>query len=435
MCQPAFKYKQFLGEKTMKKLLLLSVVLTILVALPLLATAEETVKLTMTYWNPETKDIMEALTTKFMKENPNISVELQQIPGTDYINVLKTRFLGGSGPDVYLWFGSMAWQNGKDGFFADITDEPFVDNIIDSYKQGSTSYQGRLYAVPLNSWANGVIYNKQIFEDAGVTEIPKTYSEFLAACEKIKNMGITPFARGAKDFWTGWHELGPLNSLIFVENPSFHKDRYEGKFTFQTSETFKNHLHRYIDLIDKGYIDKGVLGVNHGQAMQSIAAGRAAMVMGISVFYAEIKAANPDIELGIFQLPAENGKVAPITDIDKAIGYWPETKHPEEAKKLVAFWASPEVNKMFCDATQMIPGIKGVEVDFDEPLANLVKELASAETIFPRLSFPWTQPVQDYYTTAIQELHSGQVDLDQMLSGMDKVYEENRELIEPELLK
>jgi hypothetical protein len=41
----------------------------------------------------------------------------------------------------------------------------------------------------------------------------------------------------------------------------------------------------------------------------------------------------------------------------------------------------------------MIPGIKGVEVDFDEPLANLVKELASAETIFPRLSFPWTQPV------------------------------------------
>ena len=77
------------------------------------------------------------------------------------------------------------------GAFADLT--PFMDEV--RHRPGQdvpasaaadyTQYEGNQCALPLLSDAYGLYYNKDAFEAAGITEPPKTMSEFDAAAEKL----------------------------------------------------------------------------------------------------------------------------------------------------------------------------------------------------------------------------------------------------------
>ena len=60
-----------------------------------------------------------------------------------------------------------------------------------------------LYDLPLGLNVEGFWYNKAVFEAAGLdpNSPPKTWDEFLAACEAIKATGIAPIAQGGADQW------------------------------------------------------------------------------------------------------------------------------------------------------------------------------------------------------------------------------------------
>ena len=62
------------------------------------------------------------------------------------------------------------------------------------------TYDGEIYAVPLNIAAACVFYNKDIFEEAGV-DVPETYDELLEVCEAIKEAGYTPITISAGTAW------------------------------------------------------------------------------------------------------------------------------------------------------------------------------------------------------------------------------------------
>ena len=48
----------------------------------------------------------------------------------------------------------------------------------------------------------GCFYNKDVFEEAGITELPTNWDEFTAVCEKIKAIGKTPLYYSGSDSWT-----------------------------------------------------------------------------------------------------------------------------------------------------------------------------------------------------------------------------------------
>ncbi len=48
-------------------------------------------------------------------------------------------------------------------------------------------YGGQVYGVPSTATTQGIVYNKKVFEDAGVTDVPKTPDEFIDALKKIKD--------------------------------------------------------------------------------------------------------------------------------------------------------------------------------------------------------------------------------------------------------
>lgn len=64
-------------------------------------------------------------------------------------------------------------------------------------------YDGLVYGVPSTGNAQGVVYNKRVFEEAGVTELPKTPDEFIAALQAIKayDETIIPLYTNYADGW------------------------------------------------------------------------------------------------------------------------------------------------------------------------------------------------------------------------------------------
>ena len=85
---------------------------------------------------------------------------------------------------------------------------PLDDYLADGWKDTFTSdavfsqmtYDGKIYAIPLNIAAACAFYNTEMFEAAGV-EVPKTWDEMLDACEKLEAAGYTPITISAGTAW------------------------------------------------------------------------------------------------------------------------------------------------------------------------------------------------------------------------------------------
>ena len=80
-----------------------------------------------------------------------------------------------------------------------------VDELKEKYKEDflyAKYFDGNVYGLASTINAQGIVYNKKVFADAGITELPKTPEEFLAALQKIKdNTDAIPYYT---NFAAGW---------------------------------------------------------------------------------------------------------------------------------------------------------------------------------------------------------------------------------------
>ena len=91
----------------------------------------------------------------------------------------------------------------------------------DSFNQvmlDSCNKDGAYYAIPWDYSSKEVVYNKNVFEQAGITELPTTWDEFLDVCQKIKDIGVTPLAVGNQYSWVVCHFMTTLNGKLVPED-------------------------------------------------------------------------------------------------------------------------------------------------------------------------------------------------------------------------
>ena len=130
---------------------------------------------------PSLKDINK----RFHEKYPNITIEYENAPVDQYQTLIRTRLASGDAPDIIGVFPG-TWKDPfvKAGYLMDLSDRPWVSRLQDGAKN-MESKDGKVYGLPLDQNAIGVIYNKKILKDLGLS-IPKTWDEFLQVSDKIK---------------------------------------------------------------------------------------------------------------------------------------------------------------------------------------------------------------------------------------------------------
>lgn len=179
-----------------------------------------------------------------------------------------------SAPGMFTWWGGYQLQTLVDnglvedltGLWKDyITPAGVSADIADAF-----TYDGKIYAAPYSILYNVLLYNKEVFDKAGVKE-PETFDEFLDVCEKLKASGVTPIAF-KNDSWAGfiWFQ-----SLIAAYEPQLYQDLCDGTAKY-TDERVVNVMNIWKDMIDKGYFTKPI---SITDMEKQIANGEIAMIL------------------------------------------------------------------------------------------------------------------------------------------------------------
>jgi len=97
-------------------------------------------------------------------------------------------------------------------------------------------YGGDVYGVPSTATTQGIVYNKKVFEEAGITELPKTPDEFIDALQKIKdNTDAIPLYT---NYFAGW-TMGAWDA--YIGNNATGDSTYMNQKFLHTKDPFKDY--------------------------------------------------------------------------------------------------------------------------------------------------------------------------------------------------
>ncbi|MFT4107133.1 MAG: ABC transporter substrate-binding protein [Lacrimispora sp.] len=240
---------------------------------------------------------------------------------------------------------------------------------------------GALKSIPYQPNVFAFFYNQTIFDEAGVTAVPKTWAELDAACQKIKDAGYTPIT--CDDAYIvsmfGYHMsrlIGEPETEVVVK-----EGKWDDPSVLKTAQAYES-------FAQKGYFSETIASnVWPAGQNQELALGTAAMYLNGSWLPNEVKdMAGDDFKWGCFSYPAVDGG----KDGTNAANYGAQvlainknSKNGENAFKLIEYITQGEFDKKMSELSMGIPA--------DSRNTEWPAQLASVKPVMDSLSvrYPW----------------------------------------------
>jgi raffinose/stachyose/melibiose transport system substrate-binding protein len=305
----------------------------------------------------------------FEAKNPNIKVKFAPTAPTAYDAALNAKLEAGTAGDLITCRPfDLSLKLFGAGRFVDLTNMPGMENFGPAARTAWSSDDGATtFCVPINSTISGFIYNKNIFDELGLTE-PNTEDEFFALLEKIKTDGnYVPLATGTADQWEsttmGYDNIGPN----YWHGEEGRKALIAGtqKLTDEPWVAPLRTLKRWAD-----YMGDGFEARSYPDSQNIFTLGRAAIFPAgsweISVFEAQA-----DFPMDAFRPPLQQaGDKCFILD-HPGMGMAVNTASPnkEAAMKFVEWMATPEFAQLLVSALPGFFSLSNHDVKIENPLA------------------------------------------------------------------
>lgn len=164
---------------------------------------------------------------EFQKLYPNVTISFEGI--TNYADDMTTRLTSGDWGDICM-IPTTVNKSEFSTYFEPICN---YDDMKDSYEfLGDKMFDGKVYGIASMGNAMGIVYNKSVFEKAGISELPTTPDAFLDDLKQIKDKTdaiplYTNYAAGwtltAWDSYIGGTATGDAdymnNTIVHQANP------------------------------------------------------------------------------------------------------------------------------------------------------------------------------------------------------------------------
>lgn len=288
---------------------------------------------TITYCNFNSsggnEETLSKMVAAFESEYPNIKVEVETIGYSDYFTQMQTRVAGGTAPDCYeLNIENFAAYANK-GLLAEISGVDVTG--LNETALGAFNVGGKQYGLP-ESFSNVVlIYNKDLFDQAGVAYPTDdwTQDDLQAAAEKIRALG--------DDIYGIWQPI-TYNEFFKVAKQYGGGLLNEDKtaFTINSPENLKA-AQTLVDRVLVSNVQPNAAQQGGMGDWDMFMSGRLGMIpTGIWAFQTFTE--NCDFDWDIVVEPGSTQKATHF--FSNCVVMNPETKHPEEVATWLAWLAS-----------------------------------------------------------------------------------------------
>lgn len=230
--------------------------------------------------------------------------------GEQAMTVLRARVTAGDPPTAVQMLGYDIQDWAKQGVLANLDDiaaKDGWDKVVPAALQKFSKYDGHWIAVPVDVHStNWVWANKKLLDSLGIAQ-PKTWDDFVAALQKVKDAGKIPLAMGGQP----WQEATMFDGVVLsVGGPDFYKKAFIDLDPAtlggpQMVEAFKR-----MDQL-KGFVDPNFSGRDWNLATAMVIKGDAAFQMMGDWAKGEFLRANmkPGVDFMCFRTPGTEGDV------------------------------------------------------------------------------------------------------------------------------
>jgi len=332
--------------------------------------------------DPAPKKAFEMVISKFEAANPDITVKWNLFDHEGYKTSIRN-FLTADAPDVAAWYAGNRMAPFVNAGLFEAVDDVWADagyNETLASTAPSMTIDGKKWGVPYTYYQWGVYYRKDIFADLGIAT-PTTWEEFMAACAKLKENGVTPITIGTKYLWTAAGVFDYLN--LRTNGYEVHNDLTAGKIKYSDPRIQKV-FDYWEELVRPGYFIENHAAMSWQEALAPMIQGDAAMyVMGnFSVEQFKVGGLDVDNKLGFFQFPEITPGLPKAEEAPTDTFHIPaNAKNKDDARKFLAFIAQPEIQTEWNKILGQLPVSNKAEVADDPFLKAGFEVLNNAQGI------------------------------------------------------
>ena len=326
-------------------------------------------------------------------------IEARNVPSTEnYQQVIRSSLQTDSTTDIVKWWSGYRLQDlARGGGLADLTDvwdEAVEQGWVNPDTAPSFSYDGTVYGLPMYKSYWVIYYNKQVFEDLGLS-VPTTWDEFISNNEAIRDSGVTPLFATQEAGWTSFIWFGEILSRL---DPEFYVDLMNGDASY-TDEPAQEALRIWSELYASDFFTAPDVAWDNEPAL--FQDGTVAQVpMGTWRNGIFVQNGMTDEDYGAYLLPmVEEGAQQAVITESGVLAVAKNAPNAEATLETMAQWLNPDVQEVWVNTIKDTSANPEVVTD-DAVLATVTKQVTAAAPI--ELERYWEASPPRLIETAVQ---------------------------------
>lgn len=283
--------------------------------------------ITMWTGNAHSKNVMEKLVDSFNNnQGKELGIYFEYIvkEGGSISQSLELALQTDQAPDIMPSSGTIASMV-ENGYVVAIEDLPGGKEFLSKYdpsifREGRNTYKGKVYNVPNSVTTRGLIYNKEMFKEAGLVDEngeptpPKTFDELKEYAKKLTDRKNNKYGIIFPLKWTGWIDSDIRTVLLSSQGHNGYNP-VTGEYDYSGLEPI---ITTYMDIIKEKCNYPGADGIDNDMARAYFSQGNIGMKFGYSF----------DVGVLTEQFPATfDWGVAPLPVVDENNTYLQHMKH------------------------------------------------------------------------------------------------------------
>lgn len=343
----------------MKKLLVLLLVIGVM--LPIMSVSGQDGPVIIRWWATErgrdtaaTRELHYQLARQYEADHPGTIVEVALYPSRAFATRVFTAIAAGQGPDI--WYHYYSPDTAQQGFLADLTEYVEASGVADSWFPSAARravYNGRYYGVPRDAVSGFIVYNKDIFDAAGMPypEEGWTVADYRETAKALTNIDAGIYGAGAIEGGDGCMQWSTFSFNLGAEITSPDGRQVVG---YLDSPEAIEAMRWCLELVTE---DQSVTPVEmmdqYGEV--TFMSGQVAM-QHISDWEIPALMEQADFEWGVVAPPRFNEDTPVIPWTDSYVYYmWEGSPNKDAAWGLLEFLTGPVAQKMAAEAGVWAP--------------------------------------------------------------------------------